>query len=242
MIIALGDSITFGSVGVSYLCHTSHSLINKGVNGDCISGAYKRLKKILNTSKYEEADTFIIEIGTNDVFLHELGNVSLFWKIHRFLRPRLFGHHYFTEAGKFQHAYEKILILLKKHNKKAVLVGLPKTEFKNKELQPLDHILENRNKIIKQLAKKYHFGYIDTYHLLQTLPQTYENIGYYWGKSNFMRIIDGTILLLCAWCFPSLNDLFSKARKLNHTMDGIHFNTPAAKILAKEIDQEINHL
>lgn len=237
MIIAIGDSITFGSVGYSYLKYMPIKVINKGINGDCVLGLYRRLKKLLNDSHYSSAETFIIEIGINDVFLQELGNVSPYWRMCYFLRPKIFGYHYCIDDTEFQEVYEKVICLLKDYHKKIILVGLPKTEFKNKELKNLNIIINQRNKLIKDIAGKYDVKFIDTYSLMEKLAVIKKGNGYAWGKLNLMRCVDSFLFLL----LPPLKDLFSKMRNLNLTVDGIHFNSRTAKELAAIINKELKN-
>ena len=82
-IVCLGDSLTFGSVGYSYIRFLRHPLevINKGVNGDTTYGALKRLRRIVAYPEYEAADTYIVGIGTNDVLLPYLTRISWLWKL-----------------------------------------------------------------------------------------------------------------------------------------------------------------
>jgi len=69
-----------------------------------------------------------------------------------------------------------------------------------------------------------------------TLSQN--NTGYSWGEFNIMRCINGTAFML----IPHLNDVFSKARNLDITVDGVHFNSLSAKILAKEVESNLVNL
>lgn len=233
MIVAVGDSLTRGTVGHSYVKYMNTKTLNKGMNGDCVFGAYRRIKNFLKNSKYSEVKTFIIEIGTNDIFLDELKNVSLFWKIGNTLRPKLFGYHYCVNDDEFIEVYEKIICLLKENNKQIIIVGLPKTEFKNIGLNNLNMKLLTRNRLIEKLAKKYNIRFVDTYKLIDTAMVDGQSGGYAWGKFNFMRCVDGFLFFIC----PALNDIFSKIRKLNFTVDGIHFNSKTAKMLANEIEK-----
>jgi len=77
-IICIGDSLTFGSVGYSYIKYLKPKIkaINAGVNGDTTLGAYKRLKKYLGNSRYADVRTYIVSIGTNDIFLPYLSTLS----------------------------------------------------------------------------------------------------------------------------------------------------------------------
>jgi len=63
MMIGVGDSLTYGSVGYSYIKYISMKVVNKGINGNPIIGLYRQLEKLLNNPKYFQADTFIVGIA-----------------------------------------------------------------------------------------------------------------------------------------------------------------------------------
>ena len=74
-IICIGDSLTFGNVGYSYIHFLNlnrnphYEYINKGKNGDIVRGCYDRLKKIVDKSQYN-SKIYVLGIGTNDIFLN----------------------------------------------------------------------------------------------------------------------------------------------------------------------------
>lgn len=53
-LICIGDSLTFGNVGYSYIhfLNKKNHAVNKGKNGDTLRGAYGRLKKIIDKSRH----------------------------------------------------------------------------------------------------------------------------------------------------------------------------------------------
>lgn len=231
MIIGIGDSLTFGSIGYSYIDFLPNKVINKGINGNPILGCQQQLGKLLYKNKYRNADTFVVQIGTNDIFLPELKKVSLYWKICNTLRPFVFGYHYCFDSKEFEEVYSGILNMLNKENKKIILIGLPKTELANCSV---NRLLKQRNFLIQKLANQYNAKFIDLYNLMEQI-EVAESEGYKWGKSNIMRFIDGIVFLI----FPPMKDVFSRIRGLNLTVDGLHFNSKTAKILAKAIEQEV---
>lgn len=81
-VVCLGDSLTYGNVGYSYIYFLNKSkdykYINKGKNGDSLRGMFGRLKKIVDNTKYD-FDLYIIGIGTNDILLPYLRDSYPFW-------------------------------------------------------------------------------------------------------------------------------------------------------------------
>lgn len=230
MILCLGDSLTFGSIGYSYIKFLSpqNKAINKGKNGDTTRGAYKRLEKYIVDPKYADVDTYIVEIGTNDIMLPYQSELSPFWRFRSKVKCRL--RKCITDDMEFEKAYENYIKLLTSYNKKIVLVGLPFIQLKN---FPQDKI-KKRNAIIRGLAEKYNLPFVDTY-ALQCALITSELHTYAWGATYMVRVFDWAIMFI----FPFLKDIFSRRRKLALSVDGAHYNSTSAKKLAQAIDEAL---
>lgn len=225
-IVCIGDSLTFGNVGYSYIhfLKTRERIINRGINGDTTRCAYKRLKKIIMSPRYEPADTYIISIGTNDVLLPYLKTVSALWK--RQMEPRCRIKKCITEDERFAAEYEKYLKLLSEHGKKVIVVGLPCIQL---EHYP-QRTLIRRNRMIAMLAEKYGVPFIDIYAMQRSIsanPRAFS-----WKHRNVLRLTDSAIMT----AFPFTKDWFGKFRRLELTIDGVHFNSTSAKALASRID------
>jgi lysophospholipase L1-like esterase len=229
-IICIGDSLTFGSVGYSYIKYLKPKIkaINAGVNGDTTLGAYKRLKKYLGNSRYADVRTYIVSIGTNDIFLPYLSTLSPVWK--RLTQPRIASKKCLIGDDAFAESYENILRLLKEHNKDAVVLGLPFIQMKGIPSEKF----QARNAIIKRLAEKYGMPYIDTYSLQKSALKA-RPLLFSWGATGICRVLDAIIMLV----FPFSKDWFSKARRLELTVDGAHFNSLSARIVAAEISKQV---
>ncbi|WP_242822332.1 SGNH/GDSL hydrolase family protein [Johnsonella ignava] len=230
-IICLGDSLTFGNVGYSYIHFldkkSNHQYVNKGKNGDTVSGMYSRLKKLINKSKYN-SEIYILGIGTNDILLPYLRTVSLLWFLQMSLRCKLMK--CIEDDEIFCQKYSRVLELFYRNNKQVIIFGMP---FINLKDFP-DGRLKKRNKLIKELAYKYHYPFIDIYKLQK------ENIGekscaYTWKYRLLIRFMDAILMTL----FPFTKDYFAKIRGLSTTVDGVHFNSKSAKVLALEIEKYI---
>lgn len=232
MMICIGDSITYGSVGVSYVKFVDSALgaINKGVNGDTLIGMSRRLRKILKNKKYNQAELFVLEIGTNDVLIPWYQEYSFFWKM--LFLPRQAVKAPFITNEDFYKEYEKNIKLLLDKQKKVILVGLPLWETLKYDITQKWRV---REEVIIQLSEKYHIPYIDLYKIEKDL-QINGKGEYIWSKTNnFMRIWDAIIMLF----FHGNKDLLSKSRGLEVTVDGIHPNTKVAMALAQAIEQAI---
>lgn len=226
-IACFGDSLTFGSVGYSYIryLNTDYTAINKGINGDTTICGYKRLKRYIENPTKNDVDVYAIAIGTNDLLLPYLTSVSLLWRIQ--ITPRVIMKKCISNDTLFETEYKKYIDLILSHNKKVIIVGLPLlqlTGYPNESVQ-------KRNLILKKIAADLHISFIDTAFLQQ---QAIQNISfsYSWKYKNVIRIMDGMIML----ALPFTKDWFSKLRHLELTVDGVHFNSLAAKLIGDAIN------
>lgn len=136
-VICIGDSLTNGAIGYTYrsFLNEKYITVNKGIDGDTTEGVLFRLKRCLENEEYDDISTYILFVGINDcLFLNE----------NKFL---------------FENVYEKILKLLKRKNKRVVVIGLPYVEF----VYNTNELVVHRNKVIEELSGKYDFYYIDIY-------------------------------------------------------------------------------
>lgn len=128
----------------------------------------------------------------------------------------------------FLEHYEKLLQEGRMNNKKIILFGM---QFINLIHFPQDKLIY-RNKQMKALASKYDYPFIDIFRLQKELISKVQRE--YTCKYRFIiRVIDAIIMTLC----PSSKDWFAKIRGLTSTVDGAHFNSVSAKILAHEIEK-----
>ena len=226
-LMCIGDSLTFGSIGYSYIKYLKPELkaINRGINGETTFGAYKRLQKYIENPRYSEIHTYIISIGTNDILMPYLSTLSPLWKLQ--MQARIAFKKCIADDDMFTDLYENILQLLKKNNINAVLVGLPIIQMRGISFKKI----QARNDIIKKLAVMYGMAYIDTYSLQQSALKSPLRL-YSWGTTSIFRMLDAIIMFM----FPFSKDLFSKARRLELTVDGVHFNSLSAKLIASEIN------
>lgn len=229
-IFCLGDSLTYGKIGYSYIKFLPAEIkaVNKGKNGDTTHGAYKRLIKYLKNPKYADIDTYIVCIGANDIMLPYFATISPFWRLRAMIKAVY--KKCITDDIKFEEEYEKYIKLLKSENKNIVLAGLPITELKNFPLKKV----QKRNAIIKSIAERYNIPFVDTYAILKSLVNA-ELKAFQWGYTNIRRILDDFVMLV----FPFTKDWLSKIRKLDISVDGAHLNSRSAKKLAQAVEAAI---
>ena len=227
-LICFGDSLTFGSVGHSYVKYlketTSYTAKNKGVNGDTTMHMLNRLNVFLDHSNPEISDTYIICIGINDLLLPYLTSVSQLWKIQ--MKPRIEMMQCLSDDNLFRKKYREIIECILSKQQDLIILGLPYLEIKD---FPNDKI-DKRNKIIKDLALEYKIAYIDT-KAIQSEISNNITVQYSWKHKNFLRLIEGIIFPV----MPILKDYFSNVRHLCFTDDGVHWNSVLAKRISSQI-------
>lgn len=226
-ITCLGDSLTYGNVGYSYIDFIDKRIhaVNKGKNGDTVIGARRRLEKILNQSKYD-SPIYVLGIGTNDLLLPYLKTVSLFWFIMMSIRCKVKA--CIKDDLQFYREYDNLLSLLSKNDKRVIVFGQPFINLRN---FPHEDLIK-RNEIIKKLADQYNFPFIDIYRLQKERIEEDTKV-YTWKYSFLLRVIDAIIMSI----IPSTKDKFAKRRGLTTSVDGAHFNSNSAKILAEEVEK-----
>ncbi len=230
MLLCLGDSLTFGSAGYSYISFLRPDLkaVNKGVNGDTVCGAHKRLKRYIDSPKYREAKAYVIFIGVNDILKPFLCGLSPVWRL--VMKPQVSIKKCRTDILQFAAEYEAMLRLLESRGKKAVLVGLPCLQIRGAEAGPYMEY----SAAIKALAEKHGLPFIDLFSLQTEAAGPPESLGRHsWGRTGLLRVLDAAFMLLC----PSSKDWLSKKRGLELTVDGCHFNSLSARLLAEAINR-----
>lgn len=232
MVLCIGDSLTLGVVGYSYIPFASskYQFINKGVNGDSLYGGVKRLKEYLKKDRYKRVDTIVLALGTNDILLPHLGRQSLCWNMQ--YRMRNLIRKFSFRVRDFTKLYYSIVKEMSALGYKLVLVGLPYIQLPD---YPLGSIKEY-NRRIARIAAQYGAEYIDMYALQE--PLLGKKRTYSWGKTDLCRIVDGTSMAV----FPVIKDRLSKRRGLDVTVDGVHYNSSSAKLLAAAVVKALDRL
>lgn len=233
--VFVGDSLTEGIPGVSYWRYLHHksSKINKGVGGDTLLGASKRIKSMLNNKRYDVVDTYILEIGTNDVLLQTLSQHSFCWKIVAFLKGRLLGAVPCSSIEMFEEKYEELLRILSQNRKKVGIIGLPIIE---NSILKINDVMGEYEQVIRLLAEKNDIPYVNLRVLEEELKGTDKGT-YFFGKTILGNMLDTIFTSILPF-----SRVVSKIRGLTVTIDSTHLNSRTAMNLANLIEQEFKSL
>ena len=119
-VVCIGDSLTYGNVGYSYIHFLNKSkdykYINRGKNGDSLRGMFSRLKKIVDNPN-TDSDLYVIGIGTNDILLPYLRDSSPFWFLLMSLRCKI--KRCIEDDETFYQEYNELLNFLHEKNEEA---------------------------------------------------------------------------------------------------------------------------
>ena len=224
----LGDSITKGIPGVSYVSKIQDSLIdinlvNRGIGGDTISSLFKRVKKM---NDLESFDQIVLFVGVNDVF----GKLSIPYKILKTLTRQRWA----KNSSLIKKQYEELISFVINENKNIIiippiLIGENLDSIWNEEL--LDLI-----KIIHDISINENIAYLELHnefekYLMNKVISDYLPI----KLTDLLR----DVKMLTT---ESLVDQKSRDRGLQLTLDGVHINSRRANIISKAIINYINNL
>ena len=138
-ILAMGDSLTLGEIGSSYLEYLDegYEAVNRGVNGDTTEGVSERLDRIIHYENTGRFDVLIFFAGINDLLF--------------------FSGSYTDEL--FEEDYRRTALNAADYFKNIILVSLPyaKLPFLS------ENAVMRRNEIIRKTAEECGCSYIDLY-------------------------------------------------------------------------------
>jgi len=227
-VLFLGDSITEGKLGVSYvpkvdIKDSENSLVNRGVGGDTVSSLYSRVLKMKDLPSF---DYIVVFIGVNDVF----GKMSNTYKVLKLLRRQLWA----KDSSVFKDHYNNLITHIKEKNKNIIIISplLIGEDLSNKWNNELSGI----NNVIYDISKTNNLIYLDVYaqykkYLSGKLISDYLPI-------KLLSIYKDSKTLTTT----SLVDQKSNERGLHLTLDGVHLNTLGANILSKTITEYFEKL
>lgn len=232
-IACFGDSLTFGSIGHSYIKFLRRNRIgiinNKGINGDTTVCMLKRLKRYIDKPSAESIDLYIICIGTNDLLLPYLATVSTLWKM--LMIPRAAMMQCIEDDNLFQSRYGEIINDILAQHKEIIALGLPYTELCDYPNERVD----KRNKLIRRLAQANNICFIDVAEIQREIDSNGSKTCS-WKNSGLLRLLEGIALPV----FPGMKDRLSEMRMLKLTVDGVHWNSQVAKAVAARIISSIS--
>lgn len=235
-VLCIGDSITRGTTGVSYVQLLAREypewiIENAGIDGEPLSSIARRLRQKLETG--EQYDIIVIQAGTNDVLLPIFKNRGpLFMQAYR----------HCIETGRiplspdrFNITYRTMLELICHYSRARIVVCTIACINENRRTAPND---ERRmyNNIIRILGSQYECAVADVSlefeRELSPLP----------GRDYCLNSFINTTFLDYLQCrFFNAADRLSKARRLKLTIDGVHLNTKGALLFKQEIEKALDY-
>jgi lysophospholipase L1-like esterase len=219
----LGDSITEGIPGVSYvkLIDSTHQCINYGKGGDTVISLHKRIKKIKGL---EDFDAIILFVGINDLF----GKINIQHKILKILTRQQTS----KNMEQFQLNYTNLLEELKKYKKVYIIPPLLLGE----------DITNDWNQKVKELAN-----------IIETVSNNFTNIQFIdirksiWERlsiieqSKYLPKSLSAIINDVKLESDLMVDKVSSDRGLLVTLDGVHINSLGAKIISDAINEVLKN-
>ncbi|MFD0771706.1 SGNH/GDSL hydrolase family protein [Bacillus sp. CGMCC 1.60114] len=218
----IGDSLTEGRPGVSFFKilqeqFVADKFVNLGKPGESIKSLHSRLTKSKLETDYEL--TFLW-IGVNDVYAKLLSVQA---------QPIAKDHEEFKDY------YQKVLEIVLASSKQVVtvspaLVGENTTSVSNKEIKHLSTIIQS---ISSQYPNVRFLNMQSVFeeHLAKVKSSDYIS-------TKVMRVM----LDVLFYKNPNRINQLSQKRGLHFTMDGVHFNSTGARIVAAEYASTIDRL
>lgn len=225
-LLFLGDSITAGSLGASYVNRLmrkmpQHKYINQGKSGDTVASLYRRLKKL----RFDESvDLAVLWIGVNDIFV----KLSPSFRITKLLA----GQRWSKNSDRFKQAYHQILDITT--SIAPTVLSLPPLLIGEDPLNPWNRKLGILAGICRRLSEEVPgVRFLDIRKsILDTLKQG--AVSEY--LPNRMKTISVDVITLTD--DEKVNRKASE-RGLRFTVDGVHLNTAGAEFIADELYKEI---
>lgn len=226
-IICVGDSLTHGIVGWSYIDFSRFKsrMVNHGVDGDTLAGVTQRIDSILKESP--KCGQLILSVGTNDSLMPFM-STQFGWRKEMSLRSRLKQCERKDEL--FAEHYRELVQRILSSGMSAVLVGLPAIELKG---YPVDEH-ERRSESIKSIADELGTQFVDIAAVMHKLSPT-DEAHYEWTARKLLRVLDAAAMQLA----PITKDMCARHRRLNLTVDGVHWTSETAGAIARAIDSAL---
>ncbi len=226
-IVFLGDSLTEGKPGVSYVdmlddSFPNDTMINYGKGGDTVKSLLARLPKL---PEINNADLIVLFVGTNDVFVKVSWTFSVYKKIAK--QP------WVKNRTEFKQNYNKLLERLKDSSHHILVVSplmigeQPDNEYNN--------ILGTYADEINDLVASYEkMTYVNlrtkVFNKLSNLEQS-DYIAK--GLVQIMRDVKECDTTECI-------DTRSSERGLHFTLDGVHLNSAGAQLVHDSLKKHIS--
>lgn len=218
----VGDSLTEGRPGVSfakilqeYYPHITFD--NLGKPGETIKSLHERLIKTPIAFDY---DLIFLWIGVNDVYSKLLSVQA---------QPVT------KDLDEFREVFQKVVEIVLHFAKQVVIVS-PAFAGENVNSTP-NSDLKDLHETIQSISSNYpQVHLLDLYTLFKKHLGQVKGSGYL--NTNVLRVMVDTLF----YKNPKRIDRLSMKRGLHFTLDGIHFNSKGAKLVAEEYAKMIDRL
>lgn len=235
-VLIVGDSITEGKLGQSYIPGLLERLpgleiVNLGLGGDTVFGMKKRAMKYLKRDS--RFDVVVIVGGHNDVILPAFERMSFSYRmVARSMIGR--GSLPFEDKKIFYNCYETLIdMIMRLCPAKLVLTTL---SCINENLQAETNLVRAQlNEVIRELATRHNFQ-------LAAVGEAFDRqLGE--GRDYFMDRV-GTTFILDSYSskIAGALDRLSKRRGLRLTIDGVHLNSAGAAIYSEVIADTLRNI
>ncbi|MGV3539297.1 MAG: SGNH/GDSL hydrolase family protein [Rufibacter sp.] len=234
-ILAIGDSLLKGTVGVNFLRkieaqHTDWEIQNEGANGQPLVSIEKRLKAIPNLDSY---DIILLQGGHNDLLLPTFAQKG-FWFAQALKSQLREGHIPVNSPEAFEASFRSVISYIQARSA-AKLILITLTCFGENLTSDLNQQRQVYNSIIRRAAQDFGCGLADAAEKLDTvIAQRPAN---YYCLEGFL---DAAFLDLIRCSYFGLADKLSEKRGQFLTIDGIHVNSKGAQIFAEEVEKQIS--
>ncbi|RZL42687.1 MAG: SGNH/GDSL hydrolase family protein [Pedobacter sp.] len=234
-ILFIGDSITLGLVGESYvkqigLENPHWKIKNAGIGGDTLSNISER---VINELKQDvDFDVIVFEAGYNDIILPYFNSRGFLFRIaYKFLISK--GRNPLSESRAFKAEYKGIVKKMKNITKARIVlmtIGCINENLGSK----LNSKRLNFNRIIREIAE-------NSDCLLADIASEFELILYQSKQTDYLlkNFWNSIYFDLKACTTPGGSNQLSSKRNLELTIDGVHLNYKGAEITKNVIEKQI---
>lgn len=213
-----GDSLTFGSPGVSFLkllekAFPRHQLINYGQGGDTVVSLYRRI----HTLPTEPYDMAFLWVGINDELVHASWTYPLLKQLRR--QP------WAKNMNEFKVYYRRLIDLLYPQTRQLVTVTplLIGEDIHN----PWNRNLARMGEIIQTISAEY-----SKVRCIDIRSKIVPKLEGKEASSFFPRSLIRILRDMAAFKTAADVEAESRNRKLYFTLDGVHLNQKGAEIAA----------
>lgn len=237
-VLIIGDSITEGKLGQSYLPGLKErlpgvELVNLGLGGDTVFGMKKRAVRYLKRDS--RFDVLVVVGGHNDVILPAFERMSLSYRmVARAMVAR--GSLPFEERKIFASCYASLIDMLRRLCSAQIVLST--LSCINENLQAATNLVRaGLNEEIRELASHHNLQLAD---VAAAFDRQLDDGG---GRNYFMDRVNTTFLQDSYYSkVPGALERLSKKRGLRLTIDGVHLNSAGAAIYSEVLAESLKVL